>query len=71
MKDYNFFKNKPTDTIWWADTSEEKGLWLFSFDRKVVFNMFQDYPDQLSKEQKATFDDENPYWAEFFSDRVI
>ncbi len=71
MKDYIFHKNNPTDIIWWADTPEDKGLWLFSFDRTVVFNMFRDYPNQLSKEQREIFDKENPYWAEFFSDRVI
>jgi len=66
-----YFKNDPCDQIWWADnTAEAKGEWLFSFDRKTVFNMFADYPHRLTPEQKAIFDAENPYWAEFFSDRV-
>ena len=56
--------------IWWVDNgSETKGEWLFSFDKKKVFNMFADYPHNLTAEQKAIFDKENPYWAEFFSDR--
>ena len=67
--EYSFYKNKRSDTIWWADTPEEKGLWLFSFDRNVVFNMFRDYPYKLTKEQKAVFDKENPYWAKFFKER--
>ena len=66
-----YFKNKPGDQIWWVDNaSETKGEWLFSFDRKTIFNMFADYPHKLTPEQKAIFDAENPYWAEFFSDRV-
>ena len=66
-----WFKNDPADVIWWADNGDEvKGEWLFSFDKKKVFNMFADYPHALTAEQKAIFDKENPYWAEFFSDRV-
>ena len=62
-------KNDPADQIWWADTSDRDGEWLFSFDKKTVFNMFADYPHKLTPEQKAIFDRENPYWAEFFADR--
>ena len=65
-----FYKNNPTDVIWWVDNEEEtKGEWLFSFDKIEVFNMFSDYPHKLTAEQKKIFDKENPYWAEFFSDR--
>lgn len=64
------FKNNPTDSIWWVDNADEvRGEWLFTFDKKKFFNMFQDYPHNLSPEQKRIFDRENPYWAEFFSDR--
>lgn len=63
-----FYKNNEGDVIWWLD-SECKGEWLFSFDKKKVFNMFADYPDKLTPEQKRIFDKENPEWAEFFSDR--
>ena len=64
-----FSKNNPSDSIWWVDNPEKIGEWLFSFDKKTVFNMFRDYPDKLTPEQKEIFDKENPYWAEFFSDR--
>jgi len=65
-----FFKNSPSDHIWWVDNSEEvKGEWLFSFDKKEIFNMFSDYPQKLTPEQKEIFDKENPYWADFFKDR--
>ena len=64
------YKNNPTDVIWWVDNEEEiKGEWLFSFDKKEVFNMFADYPHKLTADQKAIFDKENPYWADFFKDR--
>lgn len=64
-----FYKNNPTDAIWWVDTSDRDGVWEFSFDKKKVFNMFRDYPHKLTQEQKAIFDRENPRWADFFSDR--
>lgn len=66
----NYFKNNPTDVIWWVDNSSEvKGEWIFTFDKKTHFNMFSDYPHKLTKEQKKIFDEENPEWAEFFKDR--
>ena len=64
-----FYKGNPTDTIWWVDDPDVIGVWEFSFDRQTVFNMFADYPWKLTPEQKAIFDKENPYWANFFKDR--
>ena len=45
------------------------GSHLFSFDKKVVFNLFEDYPHNLTDEQKELFDKENPYWVDFFKSR--
>lgn len=64
-----FFKNNPDDKIWWVEDHEKVGEWLFSFDKKHIFNMFRDYPHKLTDEQKKIFDEENPYWADFFKDR--
>lgn len=64
------YKNKKSDKILWADNRDQIGVWLFSFDGKTVFNMFEDYPHKLTPEQKKIFDEENPYWADFFKDRV-
>jgi len=63
-----FYKEHEDDEIWWLD-SENKGEWLFSFDKKKVFNLFADYPHNLTPEQKEIFDDENPFWKDFFKDR--
>lgn len=71
MDKQKFYKEKDTDTIWWVDTPDSIGEWLFSFDKKRIFNMFSDYPYKLTKEQKDIFDKENPYWAHFFRDRKI
>lgn len=65
-----WYKNKDTDKIWWKDTPDNVGLWIFSFDKKIEYNMFADYPHKLAPEEKLIFDKENPEWAEFFSDRM-
>lgn len=67
---YQFYKDNKNDKIWWVDNYDQDGVWLFSFDKKKVFNMFSDYPWKLTAEQKRIFDSENPYWAEFFKDRT-
>ena len=63
-----FYKNNPSDVIWWVENSDTVGEWLFSFDKETIFNMFADYPDKLTSEQKEIFDKENPFWANFFKD---
>ena len=63
------FKNNPSDAIWWVDNSDTDGEFVFTFDKKTYFNMFADYPYKLTEEQKKIFDKENPFWADFFSDR--
>lgn len=66
----DFYKNKESDTIWWVSDVDHVGRFLFSFDKKRVFNLFQDYPHNLSEEQIEIFNRENPYWAKFFNDRL-
>ncbi len=53
----------------WISNPEQKGVRLFTFDGKRIFNLFQDYPYELTSEQKKIFDEENPFWANFFRDR--
>ncbi len=53
----------------WLDTPDSIGEMLFTFDGKKTFNLFRDYPHELTEEQKQVFDSHNPYWAEFFKDR--
>lgn len=55
LKNYEWYKNNPDDKIWWVDNSETVGEWLFSFDKKHIFNMFRDYPHELTDEQKKNY----------------
>lgn len=63
---YDFYKEHKSDKVWWVDTVDKIGKYLFSFDRKKIYNLFSDYPQKLSSEEKAVFDKENPYWKKFF-----
>lgn len=70
MKDDKIlYKNNPDDKIQWVMNPDIDGVWEFTFDGKTFFNMFRDYPHELTEEQKQIFDEENPYWKEFFKDR--
>ena len=69
MKDDGFYKNNPTDKIWWKDTPDVVGEFLFSFDKKKVYNLFADYPHSMTEDEVRIFDKENPYWSDFFADR--
>ena len=55
--------------VLWIDNPDKFGEMLFTFDGVKVFNLFRDYPQELTEEQKTLFDKENPYWADFFKDR--
>lgn len=68
MQNDDFYKERETDIIWWKP-SEFIGEWLFSFDKKKVYNMFHDYPFAMTDEEIRIFDKENPFWADFFKER--
>lgn len=65
----DFYKKSATDKIWWVRDLGTVGRHLFSFDKKKIYNLFADYPHNLTAEEKKIFDEENPYWKEFFADR--
>ena len=62
-------KKDTTLNFRWLDNPEKVGERLFTFDEKTVFNLFQDYPQALTEEQKRIFDELNPYWKEFFKSK--
>ena len=64
-----FYRENAADRIWWVDTADRVGEWLFTFDKQKIYNMFRDYPHELTSEEKEIFDKENPYWRDFFKDR--
>lgn len=65
----DFYKEEPWQTIWRVDEMDEIGKLLFSFDKKKIYNLWQDYPHNFTPDEKEIFDKEFPYWADFFKDR--
>ncbi len=53
----------------WIENPDTIGEMLFTFDGNQIFNLFRDYPNKLTPEQKRVFDELNPFWADFFKDR--
>ena len=64
-----WYKENPDNQIWWLNT-DEVGTMAFSFDRKKTYYLFQDYPYKLTSKELEIFNAENPYWADFFKDRL-
>lgn len=70
MQSKYWVKKEPHNKVWWLEEVEPAiGEFVFSFDQKTEFNIFRYYPHNLTVDQKAIFDAENPYWVEFFKDR--
>lgn len=63
-------KKETNNHVQWIRNPNQKGAFLFTFDGEQIFNLFRDYPHELTNEQKKIFDVENPYWAEYFKDRT-
>ena len=66
---YKVYKKNKDDKVWWVDNYDVVGEFLFTFDRKKVYNLFMDYPHKLSVEEWMMFNAENKYWEEFFKER--
>lgn len=58
----DFYKESENSEIWRIDDLDEIGQFLFSFDKKTIYNFWTDY-DKLSDEQKAIFNKEFPTMA--------
>ena len=59
MRLSDFYKVEPSDKIWWISAIDYVGYFLFSFDKKVIYNFFAEY-EELTEEQKEIFRQENP-----------
>ena len=68
--DSDFYKDSEESKVWWIYRIGVIGEFLFSFDKKKIYNLFLDYPHNMTEEEVRIFDRENPYWRDFFSDRI-
>ena len=63
----DFYKDSEESKVWWIDRIGVIGEFLFSFDKKKIYNLFLDYPHNMTEEEVKIFDSENPFWTDFFS----
>lgn len=66
MAKYKFSKWRENDKVYMVDDGTIGSL-LFSFDKKKIYNLWTDYPNAFSKEELEIFNEEYPYWRDFFS----
>ena len=66
-----FYHHNENEVVWWVDNTETIGEHLFSFDKQRIYNLFADYPHNLTPSEKEIFDKENPHWRDFFADRNV
>lgn len=64
-----FYKINPKDKIWWVESGDMKDEFLFTFDKKTIYDLFKDYK-KLTKKQRALFDKENPFWHDFMNGKL-
>lgn len=53
----------------WIEDPDTVGEMKFTFDGNKIYNLFRDYPRELTSAEKEVFNELNPYWADFFKDR--
>lgn len=69
MPSKEFYKENPEDKVWWVDDPETTGIMEISFDRRKVYNLFRDYPWNMTTEEVELFNKENPEWAKLLAGR--
>jgi hypothetical protein len=69
----DFYKEEENrnNKIWWTAKIDKIGELNISFDRKKIYNLFKDYPYNMTKEEVEILKKEEPYWADFFSWRTV
>lgn len=48
-----FYKNHKSDVIFWVDNKDTIGEHLFTFDKLKIYNLFADYPHNLTTEENT------------------
>ena len=67
-KKYEFYKKNENNKIWEVDDGTI-GPKMISFDKDKIYNLWTDYPKEFSEEELKIFDEEMPFWRDFFKDR--
>ena len=65
----------PDARVWRVTELDESGQplegpLLITFDRAIVLNLWQDLPTRFTEKQIKIFEEDMPYWYDFFRDRL-
>lgn len=63
-----FRKRIEDSEILWIGDLKYYGRQYFTFDKDTIFNLHEDYPHNLTKQQKEIFDRDFPELAELFEE---
>lgn len=64
IENCGMYKENKNDKIYWIDNSMYvTGEMLFTFDKKKIYNFFEDFPQNLTDEEVEIFKKENPTLA--------
>lgn len=67
-----FYKEDPDERIWHTYPMKENFVtYFFSFDRKIIYQFWEDFPQNLTREEVYLFTKENPRMAELRGCRII
>ena len=61
----NFRKDNENSEIWWTSKIADIGELNISFDKKKIYNLYKDYPYNMTEKEIEIFEKEEPYWAKY------
>lgn len=69
--EYRFWKRSPGNKIWGVsemiDSDRMPGRMLISFDKKKFYNIYGDYPNKMTEEERKIFEEEYPDWVDWLN----
>lgn len=66
---YEFYKVDDENTMW-SVRDGHIGPVLVSFDKKKIYNLWCDFPNEFTKDQIAIFKKEMPFWYNMLKSRL-
>ena len=66
-----FYKKNPNSRIWWFRKEEpDFDEFLFSFDKKKIYNLYEDYGHNMTDEEMKILNEDEPETARLVSWRI-
>lgn len=66
-----FYQEENNKKIYWVELFDKIGSLCITFDKIKVYNLWEDYPHNFTKEEIEILKKEEVYWSKFFGNRVV